>query len=120
MLSWTPRTLPGGIYCSPACGAACKKADHDRAVKKSAALARHLGEGWAPRVWENMGWHWAVQKGVLSVHQRKDECFVVYMNGAQQFIAEGTSALGAVRTVIKMAQDRIKQIQAEISMADPG
>jgi hypothetical protein len=53
---WEPILSPDGkLYCSPACGARCKKDDYDAAVKRADDLVKALGPGWKPRVWENMG-----------------------------------------------------------------
>ena len=54
-LSWKPR-LQGEIYCSPACGGGCTKVAHDAAKKQASELAKQLGKGWKPHVWENLGW----------------------------------------------------------------
>lgn len=66
MASWKPRKR-GAIYCSPACGAKCLKADYDRCVREADALAKLLGPGWVPRIWENLGWHYEVGKDVATV-----------------------------------------------------
>ena len=63
---WTPR-LNGDVYCSPACGFCCKKADFDRATERAQAIAKMLGGGWEPRVWENGGWHFEVKKSFCKV-----------------------------------------------------
>jgi hypothetical protein len=63
---WTPK-LEGAIYCSPACGGCCKKEDFDRASERAHAVAKMLGAGWVPRVWENLGWHFDVSKGLATV-----------------------------------------------------
>jgi hypothetical protein len=65
-LSWKPR-LRGKIYCSSACGHRCTKHDYDDAVKNAKALAKKLGYGWKTRVWENMGWHYSVSNGPISL-----------------------------------------------------
>jgi hypothetical protein len=57
-LSWEPRRF-GNHYCSPACGAGCTTAAFDEATKAADALAVSLGDGWKPRVWENLGWHYS-------------------------------------------------------------
>lgn len=62
----TPK-LDGDIYCSPACGCGCKKAAFDQASESAQAIAKLLGQGWEPKVWENCGWHFAVEKGIASV-----------------------------------------------------
>jgi hypothetical protein len=56
---WKP-VRAGLVYCSPACGRGCMRAEYDRAVLKATRLAQRLGPGWRTRVWENLGWHWCV------------------------------------------------------------
>lgn len=56
-LSWTP-VRRGPVYCSPACGYDCKQVDYDRCVLAANELAASLGQGWTPRVWENLGWYY--------------------------------------------------------------
>lgn len=58
-LSWTPESN-GSVYCAPACGRGCTTTEYNRAVKKVDKLAKRMGNGWTPRVWENLGWHYAV------------------------------------------------------------
>lgn len=69
---WTPK-LNGAVYCSPACGFKCKKADFDRAMDGAAALVRQLGAGWSPSVWENGGWHFEAKKGGATVVVEADQ-----------------------------------------------
>lgn len=59
-LSWTARRR-GDVYCAPACGFGCKWTAYETAVENASALAAQLGEGWEPRVWENVGWHYSAQ-----------------------------------------------------------
>ena len=68
-LSWKP-VRRGKRYCSPACGRGCTKAAHNSAVYQSRRLAKRLGEGWKPGIWENLGWHYSVidKTGYVSVH----------------------------------------------------
>lgn len=54
--SWTPRRR-GAFFCAPACGRGCLKVEHDAAVRLARTMASHLGTGWKPEVWENLGWH---------------------------------------------------------------
>jgi hypothetical protein len=64
--AWTPR-LNGEVFCSPACGYKCKKADFDRASERVTALVSQLGAGWRPEVWENGGWYFEAKKGLATV-----------------------------------------------------
>lgn len=59
---WTPRAEGDG-FCAPACGGGCRHIAFIRAVRESRDLARRMGAGWQPDVWENLGWHYAVHKG---------------------------------------------------------
>jgi len=65
---WEP-IAAGPLYCSPACGRGCTRAEYDAAVAGADALVERLGEGWAPRVWENLGWHYSAKSvdGIVEV-----------------------------------------------------
>ncbi len=69
---WEPIAKPGGIYCSPACGFNCTKADYDQAVADGVALAERMGAGWRASIWENLGWHYNVHKGCAKIRPRRD------------------------------------------------
>ncbi|KKL16309.1 hypothetical protein LCGC14_2496860 [marine sediment metagenome] len=68
-LSWEP-IEEGDAFCAPACGHGCTTKEYDIAGAKAEVLAQTLGPDWTPRVWENLGWHYAVRSpcGHLSVH----------------------------------------------------
>lgn len=65
-LSWTTRRS-GEIYCAPACGGGCLWSAYLGAKAGAAKLVKELGVGWKAYVWENLGWHYAVQNGGLSI-----------------------------------------------------
>lgn len=65
-LSWTPQRH-AERYCSPACGFGCTWAEYQTAVDDSAALAKQLGTGWKPHIWENLRWHWEVTLKTMRV-----------------------------------------------------
>lgn len=56
-LSWEP-VRRGGVYCSPACGNGCTWPEYQEATTAAEKLCGILGDGWKPRVWENLGWHY--------------------------------------------------------------
>lgn len=56
---WVP-ILRGKIYCSPRCGGNCTLAAFQAATVAAEKLAKRLGPGWTPDVWENVGWHYKV------------------------------------------------------------
>lgn len=129
MRDWKPRRRLGGtIFCSPACGGNCKRADYDRAVKRSAALAKRLGEGWEPDVWENLGWHFKVTKGLLEVYVHDDHSgrrpklatsFTAYLQSHPQFWANGPTAEAAIKNTIESAQTTQRRITNAIASLDP-
>ena len=136
---WTPRSLPGGKYCSPACGGAkgfCTKADFDRATKDAGALAQRLGDGWKPRVWENLGWHWEVTKGAVSsdrfdaggvivMRRRHDKKYSAEFRSAEiihgtsgtvtQFFASGDTAEEAIGFVRQDVRTFISRVEADLA-----
>lgn len=50
----------GPVYCAPWCGGGCTHVAFVSVTKAAAALAKRMGKGWKPRVWENLGWHYSV------------------------------------------------------------
>lgn len=79
--------LDGDAYCSPACGMGCKRAEFDRASELALGIAKRLGGGWKPHVWENTGWHFEVKKGIATITV-DDEGFYV---GALVFVMSETN-----------------------------
>lgn len=72
--NWTPiLSKDGQYYCSPACGGGtfCKKAWFDQAEAEANDLADRMGDGWEPIIWENLGWHYSVRKGDVTIHPQR-------------------------------------------------
>lgn len=66
-LTWKP-IRRGPVYCSSACGNDCKFLEYRGAVDAANRLSVRLGKGWKPRVWENLGWHYAAGRGSAGVY----------------------------------------------------
>lgn len=47
-----------------------------QAEKEATALARVLGPGWKPNVWQNSGWHCCVVKGPVAVYPNSNGKFI--------------------------------------------
>jgi hypothetical protein len=105
-LSWAP-IRKGPIYCSPGCGGKCTWAAHLQAKREAARLAKRLGPGWTPHVWENLGWHWKVQKGPLSIRAEKHR--IGYFGRVDGLGGMSASARGPKTLVLLL----IKQLQDE-------
>ncbi len=117
-LNWNPTSydhLNGERYCSPACGGHCLREDYDRAVKLANALCKRLGDGWKPRVWENCGWHLSVEKGKLELHRNSARRYWANFGAtARQFEDHGDTPEAAIESVLKMANEAVVTIQAEL------
>lgn len=56
------------IRCADWCGRGCTEAEFQAAKKGAARLVKQLGTGWIPRVWENLGWHFAARTKTNMLH----------------------------------------------------
>jgi len=132
--AWKPKRR-GAIYCSPACGANCTWAEHQWAKREAKVLAKHLGKGWEPRVWENMRWFWKVVSPCdrIKVHptydRRADSAIdmlaslvpVSYLaflgtpdSAGGKWSASGDTPGAAIRNVVAKAIADLAEIQASI------
>lgn len=121
-----PPMLRGGIYCSPWCGGECTKVAFDLATEQAAALAERMGDGWKPRVWENLGWHWQVFKGktryhagLAEIHPANDGTFSAWINsnveGVGQVITDYfEDPIEALGLALQEARGRSLRFSAEL------
>ena len=110
---WTPRrNRKLGIYCSPRCGHGCTYDEFQEATRDAGKLAKRLGSGWSPVVWENMGWHYRVEKGCVALHpsvtgprgHRHFHGYTVYFNSAHQFVTSATTPEAALDEACEKAR----------------
>lgn len=115
----------GDMYCAKRCGAGCKRAAYDRAVKEADLLAASLGDGWVGKVWDNLGWHWRADKGCCGVYPSKNGSgmtgtytvtgYTAYFNsGGGQHLGEGATPQDAVGLAISKAHATIDALNADI------
>lgn len=117
MTGWTPVAghdpERGDTYCSPRCGGRCRKRDYDYCVERAQTLANLLGEGWKPRVWENLGWHYEAYRGSKDIgegrvsvspnyHHTLEKRYILrgytcFFNGPKQFVEGSDDPLTAYR-----------------------
>ena len=119
---WTP-VLRGDIYCSPGCGGGCKKSDYDKVVEQAGLVAAALGYGWEPYVYENLGWHYQVNKGQANVIPNRGGGFTASIrlegtersNGHMESFgvieAQDTEPRLAVQKVLTLLSSRIARFQ---------
>lgn len=86
-LSWKP-VRRGDIYCAPACGGKCQYIAYLAATSLANKLAKVMGHGWKPHVWENMGWHNEVVNGSSCVNKFSNGLYTATIHVGRQFMAE--------------------------------
>lgn len=114
-LSWKP-VRRGETYCAPACGAGCTWAAHRQAKEDARELAAKLGDGWTPRVWESMGWHYQVTRGRIKVLPSELAGYVVIVSmpwilGTMQ---SGLNPVKLVRTAVREVSKKVGQLSKEL------
>lgn len=86
----------GDVYCAPWCGFKCKWDAYEQAVIDASKLAKSLGEGWEPQVWENLGWHYkaTTKDGRVNLHPKKDYRYNARVVGYTAFLSPTPSIGG--------------------------
>jgi len=121
---WVP-VRRGDAYCSPACGGGekvCSMEHYERAVDAANELARDLGDGWEPEIWENLGWHARVNSscGRISVHiplLPRDVSYMAFLGPrrlkpAGKWAEHGRTAREAIANVIDAARRDLGVIES--------
>lgn len=112
---WKPRRR-GLIYCSPACGCGCTRADYELASKNSIALASRMGDGWVAVVWENMGWQWSVGKGVAAIHPHGKKHYTVFFNSKTQVVKTAETPEKALEMAVVEAEDIARDLYRDCAL----
>lgn len=84
----------------------------------AAKLARGLGRGWKPNVWENLGWHWEAVNAAgvgLRVRQFSRRNFWCTTESGAQYHAVATTARSAVDKVLTEMHDHVRRIEDTLS-----
>lgn len=107
------------LKCAKWCGRGCTKAEYERARKAAHKLCAKLGTGWLPRVWENLGWHYAAEKHFVSIHEQhyapdKTASYTVFFNAEKQFVAQGNDPIAAMAHAALM-QKQVAKFKAVLS-----
>jgi hypothetical protein len=103
--SWTP-VRKGAVFCSPACGLGCLHVDYLAARNNAAHLAELLGQRWQPRVWENLGWHYAAEIPAVRVQvsPASGDGYLCIMNlPGKSFVGRGRLPQAAVAAAVSEA-----------------
>lgn len=126
---WTPiLSADGEFYCSPRCGGGrfCRRRWYDHAVRAGNDLAARMGTSWEPRVWENLGWHYSVRKGVVELHVDEDRNspeidggypvrgYTAFVNSAKQFVSSAETPEDALGFATQEALSVLSRIRDDL------
>lgn len=96
--------------------------EYEAALKAAQAICDDLGQGWHPRVLENLGWHWEAVSPCRRIRiskQHEPKMFWVIMSAPGEFgilwDAWTTSARAGIRRVQAMAQAHASEQMAMFS-----
>ena len=93
-------------------------------------MCKELGEGWKPRIHENMGWHCSVVKGQAHINYYEDRSGanlpdsysawieIVLSSGTLQFINDHKDFKKALELSKKQARKCIKEVTKELSLIE--
>lgn len=115
-LDWKPRRN-GLLYCSPACGGRCTFAAYKAAKRKAKTLAAELGEGWHARVWENLGWHYSVDRPHISVSPSGSGYMAII---AGNYIGHSRRPVLAIRDAIRKAKPSLEACKELLKYLEAG
>lgn len=126
-LSWKA-TKRGNRRCAPACGHGCTQEEYERATREAAQLSKVLeqtvGGEWEPRVWENVGWHWAARQGAWKVHpfeyRGKVRSYTALLGPSETggiWAEGGRTPRSAVRNTRKVAEASVREKAMLLGMA---
>lgn len=120
--SWKPRAYRldhVDRFCSAACGRHCTSVEQFKATTSAEALARRLGKGWTPFVWENLGWHYRVVSPCKRISVNEGERRYGAFLGdrgeiAHQWSAHASKPELAVARVIRAAKVDLAKLGARL------
>ena len=118
-MAWKPKKK-GKIYCSPACGRGCTLREYKQACSSGKKLAAKLknidtdvkGGKWKVEIHENLGWHFRVSKGLVSVYEYSFRQYAACLNAAgpwgKSLWRQGKTPKLAVRRLLSHAREELK------------
>lgn len=112
---WKP-VRRGEIYCSPGCGYGCTHKAYLTACLKAERIARRCGPGWKPRVWENLGWHYAATSpnNYVKVHPfREGGGYTVFFGWPEGVGGTFTTQDSNLKRAVSMGLKRARSEAAE-------
>lgn len=115
----------GDIYCARWCGGNCTWAAYQLAKERAAKLCKRMGDGWKPRVWENLGWHYMVFSActrlrVCPSHHGNRISYSAFIGDTDgvcaggRWVEHGKTPQSAIKKVIAKAKADLAQIGAMI------
>lgn len=86
-----------------------------------------MGPGWEPYIWENGGWHYRVEKGVMAVYVNLKQGgwrsgiwevanYSAWINGEKQFICNAETPEDALGFATQEARSFIDRLQGQLAV----
>jgi hypothetical protein len=95
------------------------------AEKEATALAKVLGQGWKPKVWQNSGWHCCVVKGPVAVYPNPEGQFICRITdkpeGPHKLASSGRlfdTPIEAVQATIGGAKIVVRKLSTLVKVAE--
>lgn len=108
-------------FCAPACGFDCTMEAFKKVERLASGLCARLGAGWAPHLWENMGWFYEAISPCGNIKVRKDRGARTYtadLGGRGRWSGTGSTPRRAVRMALDLARSEAKGIQLLVKEAE--
>lgn len=114
-LSWKA-IRRGKQYCAPACGGGCTFEAYQKAKESAKRLASQLGPGWTYRVFENLGWHFNVLKGQITVRRNRfSGSYTAFFNARMhQTIGESRSPKKAIQNAVDSMTSYVQSLTTDL------
>ncbi len=94
------------------------KREANLAAKK---MLKGMGEGWKPRTWDNLGWHFQIIKGKLSIDKTSNNSFRCWFDSGWshngvivQFRGSGPTPKKAYNQLKFIMENYISRIKKEL------
>lgn len=125
----SPPARRGAVYCSAWCGFNCSWEAHQRATQEAEALAKLLGPGWKPKVWENAGWHFSAEAehgpfrvtpqttGSAIIGDWKVYGYTAWINTQPQFIESAETPHQAFAAALTRMHVAVKHLTRDLATA---
>lgn len=119
-IRWQP-IRKGPIYCSPGCGGSCTHKEYQSVISKSKKLHKTMGPEWSIRIWENLGWHYSLQRGPILLYERDGKYSVLIdeeitnPTGGAAIWTENSNSYSDPKKAVLKAIERVNKVVSHLN-----